>query len=187
MKVGYIRTSTAEQNTARQEVLMKELGVDKVYVDKLSGKNTERPQLQAMLNYVREGDTVIVESISRFARNTKDLLELVEQLKEKNVVFVSKKETIDTNTAAGQFMLTVFGEMAQLERDYILDLQREGIAVAKASGVYKGRQPIEVDTRTFENIYKAWKAQDITAKKAMQKLGLKPNTFYRRVKEFENK
>ena len=132
MKVGYIRTSTAEQNIARQEVLMQDLGVEKVYVDQLSGKNTERPQLQAMLNYVREGDTVIVESISRFARNTKDLLELVEQLKEKKVIFVSKKETIDTNTPSGQFMLTVFGAMAQLERDYILDRQREGIAVAKA-------------------------------------------------------
>ncbi|WP_457945405.1 recombinase family protein [Caproiciproducens sp. LBM24188] len=186
MKVGYIRTSTAEQNIARQEILMQELGVDKVYVDQLSGKNTERPQLQAMLNYVREGDTVIVESISRFARNTKDLLELVEQLKEKNVTFISKKETIDTNTAAGQFMLTVFGAMAQLERDYILDRQREGIAVAKSKGVYKGRQAIEVDTKAFESVYKAWKAGDISAKKAMQKLDLKPNTFYRRVKEFES-
>ena len=165
---------------------MQDLGVEKVYVDQLSGKNTERPQLQAMLNYVREGDTVIVESISRFARNTKDLLELVEQLKEKKVIFVSKKETIDTNTPSGQFMLTVFGAMAQLERDYILDRQREGIAVAKAAGVYKGRQPIEVDPKAFESVYKAWKAGEITAKKAMQKLGLKPNTFYRRAKEFES-
>ena len=187
MKVGYIRTSTAEQNTARQEALMQELGVGKVYVDQLSGKNTERPQLQAMLNYVREGDTVIVESISRFARTTKDLLELVEQLNNKHVNFVSKKETIDTDTPSGKFMLTVFGAMAQLERDYILDRQREGIAVAKAAGVYKGRQPIDVDTKVFESIYRAWKAGDITAKKAMQKLDLKPNTFYRRVKEFENR
>ena len=139
-----------------------------------------------MLSYVREGDTVIVESISRFARNTKDLLELVEQLKEKNVTFISKKETIDTNTAAGQFMLTVFGAMAQLERDYILDRQREGIAVAKAKGVYKGRQAIAVDVKAFESIYKSWKAEEITAKKAMQKLSLKPNTFYRRVKEYES-
>jgi DNA invertase Pin-like site-specific DNA recombinase len=76
--------------------------------------------------------------------------------------------------------------MAQLERDYILDRQREGIAVAKAAGVYKGRQPIEVDTKTFESVYKVWKAGDMTAKKAMRKLGLKPNTFYRRVKEYES-
>jgi len=186
VKVGYIRTSTVEQNTARQEVLMKELCVEKIYIDQLSGKNTKRPQLQEMLSYVRDGDTVIVESISRFARNTKDLLELVEQLSKKNVSFVSKKETIDTNTPAGKFMLTVFGAMAQLERDYILDRQREGIAVAKAKGVYKGRQAISVDEKEFEMIYKSWKAGAITAKKAMNKLGLKPNTFYRRVKKYEN-
>lgn len=186
VKVGYIRTSTAEQKTARQEVLMKELGVEKIYIDQLSGKNTKRPQLQEMLSYVRDGDIVIVESISRFARNTKDLLELVEQLGKKNVSFVSKKETIDTNTPAGKFMLTVFAAMAQLERDYILDRQREGIAVAKSKGVYKGRQAISVDEKEFEIIYKSWKSGAITAKKAMNKLGLKPNTFYRRVKKFES-
>ena len=83
MKIGYIRISTAEQNTARQEVLMKELEVDNVFIDRMSGKNTNRPELQKMMNFVREGDTVIVESISRFARNTRDLLDLVEKLSEK--------------------------------------------------------------------------------------------------------
>ena len=84
MKVGYIRVSSKEQNTARQEILMEQLGVDKVYLEKVSGKNTNRPELKAMLEFVREGDTVVVESISRFARNTKDLLELIEILQEKN-------------------------------------------------------------------------------------------------------
>ena len=91
MKVGYVRVSTVEQNTARQEVIMKELKVDKVFIDKISGKSTDRPMLKAMMGYVREGDTVIVESISRFARNTKDLLELVEILADKHVEFISKK------------------------------------------------------------------------------------------------
>ena len=109
MKIGYIRISTADQNTARQEVLMKELGVEQVYIDRMSGKNTDRPELKRMMNYVREGDTVIVESISRFARNTKDLLELVEKLTAKQVEFISKKEAIDTTTPTGKFMLTVFG------------------------------------------------------------------------------
>ena len=95
MKIGYIRISTADQNTARQELLMEQLGVDEVYVDRMSGKNTTRPELQKMMEYVRRGDTVIVESISRFARNTRDLLELVEQLSAKGVEFISKKETID--------------------------------------------------------------------------------------------
>ena len=94
VKIGYIRISTAEQNTARQEVLMKELNVGMIFIDKMSGKNTKRPELQKMMKYVREGDTVIVESISRFARNTRDLLDLVEQLTKKNVEFISKKEAI---------------------------------------------------------------------------------------------
>ena len=88
MKIGYIHISTVDQNTARQEVLMNELGVEQVYIDRVSGKNTDRPELKRMMNYVREGDVVIVESISRFARNTKDLLELVEKLTEKQVEFI---------------------------------------------------------------------------------------------------
>lgn len=93
MNIGYIRVSTQEQNTIRQEELMRSLGVDDVYVDRISGKDANRPELNKMLQFVRKGDTVIVESISRFARNTKDLLTLVEQLTEKGVEFVSKKRS----------------------------------------------------------------------------------------------
>ena len=143
MKIGYIRISSADQNTARQEVLMQELGVEQVFIDKMSGKNTDRPELKRMMSFVREGDTLIVESISRFARNTRDLLDLTEQLAAKNVEFISKKEAIDTSTATGKFMLTIFGAVAELEREYILQRQKEGIAIAKANGVYKGRKPIE--------------------------------------------
>lgn len=185
MKVGYIRVSTEEQNTARQEVIMTELGVEKLFVDKMSGKSKERPQLQAMMNFVREGDTVIVESISRFARNTKDLLELTDQLRSKNVVFISKKEVIDTNTPSGQFMLTVFGAMAQMEREYILDRQRGGIEVAKAQGKYRGRKPIDIDEKAFAEEYRKLKNGDTVPKLMMKKLGLKPNTFYRRMREYE--
>ena len=131
MKIGYIRVSTEEQNTARQEVLLRELGVDEVFIDKASGKNADRPELTRMMEYVRRGDTVIVESISRFARNTRDLLDLVERLTEKQVEFVSRKEAIDTTTPTGKFMLTVFAAVAELEREYILQRQREGIAIAK--------------------------------------------------------
>ena len=94
MLIGYVRVSTAEQNSARQEILMRELGVEKVYLDKASGKNANRPQLQEMLTFARQGDTIVVESISRFARNTRDLLELMEQLNAKGIGFVSKKEAI---------------------------------------------------------------------------------------------
>lgn len=181
MKIGYIRVSTEEQNTIRQEVMMKELGVDEIYIDKASGKNTDRPELKKMMSYVRRGDTVIVDSISRFARNTKDLLELIEILSAKEVSFISKKETIDTNTPTGKFMLTIFGAVAELEREYILQRQREGIAIAKAQGKYKGRKRIE--TPDFDRVVTKWRGGEITAGTAMEMLKISRNTFYRRVKE----
>ena len=181
MLVGYIRISTVGQNIARQEVLMQELGVERIFIDRLSGKNTDRPQLKEMMVFVRQGDTVVVESISRFARNTKDLLELVEQLTAKGVEFVSKKETIDTTTPTGKFMLTIFGAVAELEREYILQRQSEGIAIAKEQGIYKGRQPII--RPEFEQIVKLWRSGKLTAVEAMKRLDMKPSTFYRKVKE----
>ena len=180
MKIGYIRVSTQEQNTIRQEVLMKSLGVDQIYIDRMSGKNANRPELQKMMEYVRKGDTVIVESISRFARNTRDLLELVEKLTAKGVEFVSRKEAIDTTTPTGKFMLTVFGAVAELEREYILQRQREGIAIAKEQGKYKGRKPI--DAPEFEQVTARWKSGAITAAEAMRTLHMTKTTFYRRAK-----
>lgn len=185
MKVGYVRVSTVGQNTIRQEVLMKELNVEKIYIDKASGKNKDRPALKEMLDFVRKGDVVIVESISRFARNTRDLLELIEILKNKEVEFISKKEAIDTSTATGKFMLTVFGAVAELEREYTLQRQREGIEIAKKQGKYKGRKRIERDN--FELVYSKWKNNEITSVKAMRLLGMSKTTWYRRVKEKEGK
>ena len=181
MKIGYIRVSTQEQNTIRQEALMEAMGVDEVYIDRMSGKNTNRPELQKMMEYVRKGDTVIVESISRFARNTRDLLELVERLTAKGVEFVSKKEAIDTTTPTGKFMLTVFGAVAELEREYILQRQREGIAIAKANGIYRGRKPIQ--RPEFNQVVSLWRSGELTAAEAMRRLDMKSSTFYRRAKE----
>ena len=182
VKIGYIRISTAEQNTARQEVLMKELNVGMIFIDKMSGKNTKRPELQKMMKYIREGDTVIVESISRFARNTHDLLDLVEQLTKKNVEFISKKEAIDTSTPTGKFMLTVFGAVAELEREYILQRQREGIAAAKGKGIYKGRKPIE--RKELPAVLSLWQNGKITASEAMKRLDMKSSTFYRKANKY---
>ena len=141
MKVGYIRVSTEEQNTARQEVLMEQLGVDRIYIDKISGKSRERPQLKEMLGFVRMGDTVIVESISRFAINTKDLLELIDLLTEKGVEFVSRKESIDTTTPAGKFMLTVFAAVAELERGYILTVSVRGLLLQSRRASTRAERP----------------------------------------------
>ena len=160
---------------------METLDVDEVYIDRMSGKNTNRPELQKMMEYVRRGDTVIVESISRFARNTRDLLELVERLTAKGVEFVSKKEAIDTTTPTGKFMLTVFGAVAELEREYILQRQREGIAIAKANGIYRGRKPIQ--RPEFNQVVSLWRSGELTAAEAMRRLDMKSSTFYRRAKE----
>ena len=183
MIVGYVRCSTAEQNETRQMKMMEEQKVEKIFVDKASGKNTDRDGFKAMMAFVREGDTVIVESISRIARNTRDLLTIIATLAEKGVAFISLKENIDTTTPQGRFMLTVFGALAELERESILERQREGIEIAKAEGKYKGRKPVAVDEAKFRAVCARWRAGEITATAAMQEVGLKPNTFYRRVKE----
>ncbi len=162
---------------------MKEQNVEKVFLDKASGKNIDRPEFKAMMAFVRSGDTVVVESISRIARNTKDLLTIISSLTEKEVEFVSLKENIDTTTPHGRFMLTVFGALAELERESILERQREGIEIAKSEGKYKGRKPVAVDEAKFRAVCARWRAGEITATAAMQEVGLKPNTFYRRVKE----
>lgn len=185
MKVGYVRVSSNDQNTLRQEVLMNELQVERVYIEKITGATKNRPELEAMLDFVREGDIVIVESISRFARNTKDLLELVDILDHKKVQFISKKETIDTSTPAGKFMLTIFGAVAQLEREYIKERQREGIEIAKQQGKYKGRKKIKRPAN-WEEVYSQWKTREVTGAAAMKMLGLKRNTFYKFLKEYES-
>jgi len=183
MTIGYCRISTPGQNVGRQEVLMRELGVERVFIDVASGKNADRPQLRELLDFVREGDTVTVSDISRFARNTRDLLDLVERLTAKGVDFISKKESIDTTTPTGKFMLTVFGAVASLERESLLVRQAEGIALAKAQGKYKGRKRIECPN--FTKVYNQWMAKDITAVRAMELLGMTPSTFYRRVRELQ--
>ena len=122
--------------------------MDEVFIKKVSGKNTDRPELKKMLSFVRKGDTVIVFEISRFARKTKDLLELIDILTQKEVEFISQKEAIDTSTPTGKFMLTIFGAVSELERSYILSRQAEGIVVAKSQGKYKGRKPKELPAGT---------------------------------------
>lgn len=183
MRVGYVRCSTIEQNEARQLKMMAEQKAEKLFIDKASGKNTDRKAFKEMMGFVRAGDMVIVESISRIARNTRDLLSIVSELTEKQVEFVSLKENIDTTTPQGRFMLTVFGALAELERENILERQREGIAIAKDEGKYKGRKPLEIHEEQFKDVCARWRAGEVTATAAMKEVGLKPNTFYRRVKE----
>ncbi len=186
--IAYIRVSTKEQNTGRQheDFTAKGIVLDKVFEEKLSGKNTDRPQLQAMLAYLREGDTLYVESFSRFARSARDFLNIVNTLNEKGVSFVSLKENIDTKTPNGKFMLTVFAGLYELERDNILERQREGIDLALKEGRPYGR-PSATLSDTFSKNYQLWKQGELKAVDFMKRENIPKSTFYKLVKRYENK
>ncbi len=149
-KIGYIRVSSVGQETARQDQLMRDLGVEKVFSEKLSGKTADRSELQKMLQYVREDDILYVESISRLSRSIRDLLKIVDTLHNKGVKLVSCKESLDTGTPQGRFVLSIFAALAELEREQTLQRQKEGIEIAKAAGGYKGKQFQKIDTEQFK-------------------------------------
>lgn len=183
----YIRVSSRDQNTIRQEVKAKEnnIPVENVFIEKASGKNIiNRPVLNNLIGILKPGDKLIVDSISRFARNTKDLINLVEQLNNRGVIFVSLKEAIDTTTPTGMFMLTIFGAVAQLERDYIKDRQKEGIAIARTEGKYKGRRTIEYP-KQWDKYYMMMKEGNIKGADVMKILDLKKTTFYKLIKQYK--
>ena len=182
--IGYARVSTQEQNEGRQLAAFEEYGVDRVYIDKISGKDTKRPELRKMLDYVREGDTLIVNEYSRLARSTHDLLSIVQQLTDEGVQVISLKEKLDTSTPQGKLMLTVFAALAEFERELTLQRQREGIALAKEQGKYKGRQPIPFDEKQLHRECRKWVKGEQTAVDTMNKLNMKPNRFYRLAKKY---
>ena len=184
-KIGYIRVSTEHQETARQQEIMGNYKVDRIFSEKLSGANTDRPQLRAMLDYVREGDSLYVENISRLGRSTKDLLNIIDTLTDKGVTLISHKENIDTDTPAGKFMLTVFAALSQLEREQLKQRQREGIEIAKAQCKYTERKPIPTDWTKFGQLYGEWRAKNITGRDFMRRMDMSANTFYHRVREYE--
>ena len=184
MKVFYIRCSTEEQNEERQILNAKEVNADKIFIDRASGKSTDRKAFKEMMNFIREGDIVICSDISRIARNTRDLLNIIDDFSKKNVEFISLKENIDTSTPQGKFMLTVFGAMAELERESILQRQREGIAIAKAQGKYKGRQRININEDKFRRLCKEWREGKRTAVSIQKEMNITSQTFYRRVNEW---
>ncbi len=177
--IGYVRVSTQEQNEDRQLTIMEQYNVEKVFSEKLSGKNTERPELKRMIEYVREGDTLVIESYSRLARSTKDLVLIVEQLNAKDVNLISSKENIDTNTPQGRFMFTIFAGLAEFERECTLQRQAEGIAEAKKKGLYKGRKPKPYDEKQLRIECEKWRREEQTATAIMRKLDMSSNRFYR--------
>lgn len=181
-RVGYVRVSSLDQNEARQLEAFSDMRLYKIFVEKISTRDTHRPILQQMLDYVREGDTVYIKDFSRLARSTNDLLTLTEQLNKMNVKLVSLKENFETGTPTGKLMLTMMAAIYEFERDNTLERQREGIAIAKQAGKYKGRKKIEKPF-LWDGVYGQYMNRQLTATKAMEILGLKRNTFYRLVKE----
>ena len=137
-----------------------------------------------MLDYVREGDVVVVSDFSRLARSTRDMLQIVQELTEKGVGLISLKENVDTDTPQGRFMLTVFAALAELERETILQRQREGIAIAKQEHKYKGRKPLPFDEDKLKAECKKWRNGEQTAVATMNKLEIKRNRFYQIVKKY---
>ena len=183
MKIGYVRVSTEEQNEARQVEALEKLGVEKIYIEKKSGKNLDRPVLQEMLDYIREGDTVYVHDLSRISRSLTDLLNLVELLKKKNVHFISNKEQVDTTTPTGRLFLSIVGAINEFERTNLLERQREGIAIAKRQGKYKGRKP-----RTLDNVarlYEMWQCGEKSKSQIARDYQISRPTLDRLFKEYE--
>ena len=160
MRVAYVRVSTEEQNEERQKEALKKFDIEKWFEEKVSGKDTNRPKLQEMLDYVREGDVIYVHDLSRLARSTFDLLTISKTLQKKGVDLVSNKEAVDTTTPAGRLLFTMIGAIAEFERDVILERQREGIALAKKEGKYKGRKKREIPN--FDDYYERYMKREIT-------------------------
>lgn len=184
--IAYIRVSSDSQHLDRQEELFKGYKIDKFYTEKVSGKNIkDRPELQKMMDYVREGDIVYVESISRFGRSLQDLLNLINQLNDKGVQFKSIKEgDIDTTTPTGKLVFSIFASLAEFERETIKQRQAEGIAIAKSKGVYKGRVRKEINRNDFLSLYNRWQSKEITKEYMRKKLNVSLSTLDRRIAQY---
>ncbi|MFB9762486.1 recombinase family protein [Ectobacillus funiculus] len=184
-KIAYIRVSSEGQNTARQKKALKQAGCTVFYEEKVSGATMERPQLQALLDELQEGDIVLVHEISRLSRSTKDLLEIIERIREKGAGLKSVTETwLDTSTdnPMNEFLLTIFSGLVQFERSMIKQRQKEGIEIAKAQGKFKGRK-VEV-TEGGKKAQKAvqaieWYKEGKSVRDICKTLSIGTGTLYR--------
>lgn len=180
--VAYVRVSTIEQNEGRQKAALQSYSIDRWFIEKISGKNTERPKLQEMLEYIREDDTVYVEEFSRLGRSTADLLSIVQRIENTGAKFVSIKENFDTKTPAGKLQMTMMAAIAEFERDMILERQREGIALAKQAGKYKGRKRIRVPD--IGRYYERYMTRQANKTQIASELGISRNTLDRLFAEY---
>ena len=179
MKVFYVRVSTELQNEERQLKMAKDIGAEKVFVDKASGKNLDRKGFEEMMSFIREGDVIYVESLSRLSRSLRETLKLMDEFESKGIGFISLKEKFDNTTPQGKFVLTMFAALSSLEREQMLQRQAEGIAIKKAQHGYKGRKPKQIDRVKFDSMVNEWKNHKRTATSIMREFGITSTTFYR--------
>ena len=185
MKVAYVRVSTAEQNEQRQIEALQKYEIEKWFIEKKSAKDTERPKYHEMMEFVREDDTVFIHDFSRLARNTKDLLDIVDKLESKGVHLISNKENVDFSTPTGKLMLTMLGAIAEFERQILLERQREGIAIAKRDGKYKGGKAKKIDDTIFDKCYYDYKSRKISKVKMAKVLQISRPTLDKLLKKKE--
>ncbi len=174
---GYARVSTEQQNLDRQLDALKKYGVDMIYNEKMTGTKRDRPELSKLLDRMTEGDTVVIESLSRLGRSTKDLIELTELFQLKGVHLVSLKESIDTSTSTGKLLFTLMSAIAQFERDVIADRTREGLNAARARGRNGGRP--RTDTDVVKKAIKLYNTGEYSLKEIEDLTGIKKSTLYR--------
>lgn len=183
-KIAYIRVSTVDQNEARQVEALSKYQIDKTFLEKISGKNiSDRPKLNEMLDYIREGDTIYVHDFSRLARSTKDLLDIIDICDRKKAHLVSTKENLDTSTPQGRLMVTMLGAIYEFERSNILERQKEGIAIAKREGRYKGGQPKKIDRQLFDNLLFKYNHRQINKSQFAIQLGVSRPTLDKLLKK----
>lgn len=184
-KLAYVRVSSIDQNPARQKKSISEATeIDKWYIEKISGKTRNRPELNKLLDYVREGDTIYIHSLDRLARNTNDLLNIVEDLNSKGVNLHSLKDSfVFDNSPTGKLMLTVLSAVAEFETNILDERRKEGIAIAKKNGVYKGRKKIKVNQNQLAELLSDWKKGYITKDQIAERLNISRTTLYRRIKD----
>ena len=188
MRVFYVRSSSATQNNEYQISALKKYETEdsKWFIEKKSGRNTNREQLQAMLDFVREGDTIYIYNLSRLARNVKDLLEIVERFNAKGVGLVSDKEAIDTQSITGKLLLTIISAVNEFMIDNQRESQLEGIAEAKAKGKYKGGKPKKVRREIWEDCYSKYQRHEISKGEFARAIGVSRPTLDKRLEEYNN-
>ena len=182
-----VRVSTVNQHLERQVKALEVYRIDKWFSEKVSGKNTDRPKLKEMLEFVREGDTVYVMDWSRLSRSTVDLLRIIEGLARKKVKLVSIKENFDTSTPTGRLMLNLIAAINEFERQNLLERQREGIEIAKNQGKYKGRQPNKYNEEQLRAVITGIANKTITVTEASRRLGVTRATVYNILKKYNMK